>query len=98
MGDDQPGGRLLLEKLVDAGQRAEGVHAQPPIGNGGKARVNRATPAEINRRTLNPRKLLISRTRSRTSIMTCRMLSIRKKDSENRRLKTDDKKVEPTNG
>ena len=42
---DQCGCRLLFEQLVHAGQRAEGIHAQPPIGNGGRARMNRATGA-----------------------------------------------------
>ena len=34
---------LLLEHLMDAGQGSQGIHGQLPIGNGGKARMNRAT-------------------------------------------------------
>jgi len=41
VGRDQ-GLRLgLLEDLMDAGQRSKRIHAQPPSGNGGKARMNR---------------------------------------------------------
>jgi hypothetical protein len=35
----------LLEDLVDAGQGSKRIHAQPPSGNGGKERMNRATGA-----------------------------------------------------
>jgi hypothetical protein len=40
---DQGRRRLLLEQLMDAGQRSQGIHAQVPIANGGKARMNRMT-------------------------------------------------------